>query len=114
MISLKIKPEKSEKPSDSAAMPSPSLQRDEYPYGLRITISGADLIRKLNLKGASVKDLVTIQCEARVKRVSDTEYEDGGNKVKQDATVELQIERMDPVDEDSSDLDREFDRADEE
>jgi hypothetical protein len=72
----------------STAMPPVEMEREKYPYGLRLSLD-TDQVKKLGAEDLDVKAKVRITALASVvsKRVVD---EHGGKRV----SVELQIEKM--------------------
>lgn len=89
------------------AVPSVTVDKPTYPYGLCISLTQEEL-RKLKIDMASVEvgGIFHFHCLARVTSVSANDYGDGAQ-----ARVELQIESMvaESEDEENEEADREED-----
>jgi hypothetical protein len=110
LIDLKNKPAKT-KPKDAIQLASP--MSDEYPYGLRITLNG-DQVNELGLKGVKAGETLKIMGEVRVKEVTDRDPGKGEDQ-SNTGRVELQIEKLEPFSDETSELETEFGKgADEE
>jgi len=85
------------KPDKNKAVEAPTVDGDEYPYGLRITLNH-DQLKKLDMSDVvdeyDIDDVVTIEAKCKVKRVEKSKggYTGGtDDKDKENQALELQI-----------------------
>lgn len=91
LVDLKV-PKKSKAEMMKGTMPSPMMEQDTYPYGLRISFNEGELSKMGELfDDAEVGEKVKIVAEGKIdsKRASDSTGTDG--KKKKNRSLEIQI-----------------------
>lgn len=88
-------------------MAVPSVEKELYPYGLKLTFDKEQIAKLPELDGAKVGDTVTVEAKGTVVAVHISERK----KENPDHTVEIQIENI-AVETSASESDTEKDDAD--
>ena len=80
---------KRDKSEGSKPTEAPSMESEDYPYGLRLSLDNPEL-EKLDLEKVNIGDVLKLSAEAKVSSISENQSEGGESK----RCVSLQITKI--------------------